>query len=154
MSESDHSLPSMRTRAHFLQAQEVLLVLRAPPPPMPPSPGQPLAVASNPTEGDEVLLAVWPNGSVVALHGHVDLGTGLRTALSQLVAEELDVAMSEVTMIMGDTATAPNQGPTIASASIQIHGAVLRQAAAQARAHLLGASIQNLKTIYRVASGL
>ena len=145
MSESDHSLPSMRTRAHFLQAQEVLLVLRAPPPPMPPSPGQPLAVASNPTEGDEVLLAVWPNGSVVALHGHVDLGTGLRTALSQLVAEELDVAMSEVTMIMGDTATAPNQGPTIASASIQIHGAVLRQAAAQARAHLLGQASKILK---------
>ena len=141
MSSSDR----LRTRADFLQAQEVLLVLREPPPPMPASPGQPLAVGANPLEGDEVLLAVWPDGSVIALHGHVDLGTGLRTALSQLVAEELDVAISQVTMIMGDTATAPNQGATIASASIQIHGAVLRQAAAQARAYLLAQASNTLK---------
>jgi nicotinate dehydrogenase subunit B len=145
MSASEYTRPATRTRVDFLQAQEVLLVLRATPPPMPASPGQPLAVGSNPLEGDEVLLAVWPDGSVVALHGHVDLGTGLRTALSQLVAEELDVAMSQVTLIMGDTATVPNQGPTIASASIQIHGAVLRQAAAQARAFLLAQAANTLK---------
>jgi len=145
MSSSDRTRSPTRTRADFLQAQEVLLVLREPPPPMPASPGQPMAVGSNPLEGDEVLLAVWPDGSVVALHGHVDLGTGLRTALTQLVAEELDAAMSQVTMIMGDTATTPNQGATIASASIQIHGAVLRQAAAQARAYLLAQASNTLK---------
>lgn len=131
-------------RRDFLQAPEVLLVLREPPPPPPVVPGQPLAVPSNPLEGDEVLLAVWPDGSVTGLHGHVDLGTGLRTALTQLVAEELDVGMARVTLVMGDTAMAPNQGPTIASASIQIHGAVLRQAAAQARAYLLGQAAQRL----------
>lgn len=135
----------LRTRADFLQSQEVLLVLREPSAPLPASPGQPLAVGANPLEGDEILLAVWPNGSVIALHGHVDLGTGLRTALTQLVAEELDVAMSQVTMIMGYTACAPNQGATIASASIQVHGAVLRQAAAQARAYLLAQAASTLK---------
>ena len=41
-------------------------------------------------------------------------------------------------MVLGDTAMAPNQGPTIASASIQITAVPLRQAAAQARAFLLG----------------
>ena len=129
----------------LLQAHEVLLILRAPPPAPAPVPGQPLSVASNPLEGDEVLLAVWPDGTATGLHGHVDLGTGLRTALSQLIAEELDVSMSQVSLIMGNTAAAPNQGPTIASASIQIHGAVLRQAAAQAREYLLIQASQRLQ---------
>lgn len=139
-------MSSMRptSRTELLQAPEVLLVLREAPPAAPAIPGQPLAVASNPLEGDEVLLALWPDGSVTGLHGHVDLGTGLRTALTQLVAEELDVEITKITMVMGDTATAPNQGPTIASASIQIHGAILRQAAAQARAYLLTQAAKRL----------
>ena len=39
-------------------------------------------------------------------------------------------------MLLGDTARAPNQGPTIASATLQIAAAPLRQAAAQARVWL------------------
>ncbi|MEF7614983.1 molybdopterin cofactor-binding domain-containing protein [Aquincola sp. MAHUQ-54] len=124
-------------RAGYHAAPGVLLVTREPPPPAPPSPGQPAAVPANPAEGVEILIAVWDDGSVTALHGHVDLGTGLRTSLAQLAAEELDVALDRVTMVMGSTGSAPNQGATIASASIQVHGAPLRQAAAQARAWLV-----------------
>ena len=127
----------LRTRRDFLQATGVLVVTRDPPPPPPPAPGQPPSVPANPAEGVEVLLSVWEDGEVIALHGHVDLGTGIRTALAQIVAEELDVPMSRVQMVLGDTARAPNQGPTIASASIQIHAVPLRQAAAQARAFLV-----------------
>jgi nicotinate dehydrogenase subunit B len=94
-------------------------------------------VPGNPAEGVEILLAVWDDGSVTALNGHVDLGTGIRTALSQLVADELDVALSEVHTVLGSTALAPNQGATIASATLQIHAVPLRAAAAQARAWLL-----------------
>ena len=125
-----------RSRADFHAAQGVLLVVRAPPPAPPPTPGQPPTVPANPAEGDEILLAVWDDGSATALHGHVDLGTGLRTALAQLVAEELDIALDAVHLVMGNTALAPNQGATIASASIQLHAAPLRAAAAQARAWL------------------
>ncbi len=124
-----------RNRAELHAATGVLLVTRAPPPAVP-TPGQPPAVAGNPAEGPEILLAVWDDASVTALHGHVDLGTGLRTALAQLVAEELEFDPAAVHMVLGDTALAPNQGATIASASIQIHGAPLRHAAAQARAWL------------------
>ena len=126
-----------RSRAELRAADGVLLVLRTPPPPPPPTPGQPAAVPANPAEGDEVLIAVWDDGSITALHGHVDLGTGIRTALGQIVAEELDVGMDAVCVVLGDTARAPNQGATIASASIQIHGEPLRRAAAQARAWLV-----------------
>jgi nicotinate dehydrogenase subunit B len=127
----------LRTRADFLNATDVLLVVRDPPPANPPAPGQPAAVPGNPAEGVEILLSLWADGRVIALHGHVDLGTGLQTAFAQIVAEELDVQLDQVEVILGDTGTAPNQGPTIASGSIQNHAAPLRAAAAQARQYLL-----------------
>ncbi|MDR7149872.1 nicotinate dehydrogenase subunit B [Hydrogenophaga palleronii] len=144
MSASDR-LATLRTRSDFLQASGVLLITRDPPPPPPPTPGQPAAVPGNPAEGVEVLLSVWDDGEVVALHGHVDLGTGIQTALAQIVAEELDVGMARVRMVLGDTARAPNQGATIASASIQIHAVPLRLAAAQARAFLVARAAQHLQ---------
>jgi nicotinate dehydrogenase subunit B len=122
-----------RTRADFHNAQGVLLVTREPPPAPPPVKGQPAAVPGNPAEGVEILIAVWDDGSVTALNGHVDLGTGIRTALAQIVAEELDVPLACVSMVLGTTSMAPNQGATIASASLQIHAVPLRAAAAQAR---------------------
>ncbi|WP_341887182.1 molybdopterin cofactor-binding domain-containing protein [Variovorax sp. YR752] len=133
-----------QTRAEFLAADGVLLVVRDAPSPPPPAKGQPAFIASNPIEGDEVLLALWDDGSVSALNGHVDLGTGIQTALAQIVAEELDLGMPCVRMMLGDTARAPNQGATIASASIQIHAQPLRLAAAQARAWLLARAAERL----------
>ena len=133
------------SRAGFHAANGVLLIKRKPPLPDCPAPGQPPIVQANPLEGDEVLLAVWDDGSVTALHGHVDLGTGIRTALAQVVAEELDVELSRINIVLGDTASVPNQGATIASASLQIHAAPLRTAAAQARAWLVArASVMNI----------
>ncbi len=133
-----------RTRADYLIAEGVLLVVRPTPPATPPGKGQPPTVPGNPTEGDEVLLAVWDDGSVSALAGHVDLGTGLQTALAQIVAEELDVAIDCVAMALGDTRRSPNQGATIASASIQIHAQPMRIAAAQARGWLLRRAVERL----------
>jgi len=123
-----------RTRAEFLAAEGVLLVVRETPPAPPPAKGQPAFIAGNPAEGDEVLLAVWDDGSASALNGHVDLGTGIQTALGQIVAEELELGMPCVRVMLGDTARAPNQGATIASASIQIHALPLRLA--DGRAHV------------------
>ena len=126
-----------RRRADFRAAAGVLLVLRDPPPPPPPAPGQPPIVAGDPAEGPEVLLCLADDGHAVLLAGHVDLGTGIATAYAQVVAEELDWPLDRVHPVLGDTARAPNQGPTIASTSLQIHAQPLRLAAAQARAWLL-----------------
>ena len=57
------------SRAEFRAARGVLLVLRTPAPPVPPAHGQPPAVLANPAEGDEIVLAVWDDGSVTGLHG-------------------------------------------------------------------------------------
>ena len=125
------------SRCDLRSARGLLLIVREPLPPTAPVPGQPAFVASDPREGLEPLIAVWDDASVTAFHGHVDLGTGLRTALTQIVAEELDVDPSAVHLVMGSTALAPNQGATIASASLQIHAKPLRIAAAQARQWLV-----------------
>jgi nicotinate dehydrogenase subunit B len=135
-----------RSRADFHSAPGVLLVVRDPPPAPPPVKGQPALVAGNPAEGVEILIAVWDDGSVTALHGHVDLGTGIATALAQIAADELDVPLAQLNMVLGDTTRAPNQGATIASASIQIHAVPLRLAAAQARAWLLAEAAERLQT--------
>ena len=91
-----------------------------------------------------LFIAVNDDGYVYAFNGHVDLGTGVRTALAQIVAEELDVALEQVCMMLGDTANTPDQGPTIASATIQIAAIPLRNAAAEARRFLLQRAAQRL----------
>jgi CO/xanthine dehydrogenase Mo-binding subunit len=82
-------------------------------------------------------LAVGADGQVTVYSGKVELGTGVQTALTQIVAEELDVPMSRVMVIQGDTALTPDQGPTTGSLSVQSGGMQLRRAAATARRALL-----------------
>ena len=89
-------------------------------------------------------LAVHKDGSVTMYTGKVDLGTGIRVALPQMVAEELDVALGKVKLIEGDTALTPDQGPTWGSLSIQVAGVQLRQAAATARKALIEMAVQKL----------
>jgi CO/xanthine dehydrogenase Mo-binding subunit len=95
---------------------------------------------------DEVdaFLTVGRDGSVTVFTGKVDLGTGTRTALRQIAAEELDVAFERVRLVEGDTALTPDQGPTWGSLSIQVGGAQIRQAAATARQALIRMAVGRL----------
>ncbi|MDE2378095.1 molybdopterin cofactor-binding domain-containing protein [Bradyrhizobium sp.] len=93
----------------------------------------------------ETFVRITADGSVTAYNGHVDLGTGIRTALGQIVAEELDVSFARVVVVLGDTAVVPNQGATIASETIQITAVPLRKAAAQARHFLIARAAEQLE---------
>src|SRR6266404_903539 len=93
----------------------------------------------------ETFVKITADGSVTAFNGHVDLGTGIRTALGQIVAEELDVSFARVVVVLGDTSVVPNQGPTIASETIQITAVPLRKAAAQARHFLVARAAERLE---------
>jgi nicotinate dehydrogenase subunit B len=104
-----------------------------------------LIVLRTSESGIEPVLCVSADEAIIGFCGHVDLGTGLRTALAQIVAEELDVAAERVDMVLGDTPRVPNQGPTIASDSIQTAAQPLRKAAAQARTVLLEMAAQRLE---------
>lgn len=132
------SLSSPRSKqACLLNNADTLLILRKPALAPKPAPGQPGVVSDYLQSHDDVFVAICAHGKVLAFNGHVDLGTGIQTALSQIVADELDVRVDQVEMILGHTDASPNQGPTIASASIQISAVPLRKAAAQARQILL-----------------
>ena len=93
----------------------------------------------------ETFIRITADGSVTAHNGHVDLGTGIRTALGQIVAEELDVSFARVIVVLGDTSLVPNQGATIASETIQITAVPLRKAAAQARQFLVARAAERLE---------
>ena len=75
----------------------------------------------------------------------VDLGTGVVTALSQIVAEELDVPFRQIHMETGDTSQTIDQAATVGSATIERGGPQLRQAAAAARQELLKLASVNLQ---------
>jgi nicotinate dehydrogenase subunit B len=93
----------------------------------------------------ETFIKITADGTVTAYNGHVDLGTGIRTALGQIVAEELEVSFARVIVVLGDTSRVPNQGATIASETIQITAVPLRKAAAQARQFLLQRAAERLE---------
>jgi CO/xanthine dehydrogenase Mo-binding subunit len=91
-------------------------------------------------------LAVGADGNITVYTGKVELGTGVQTALAQVVAEELDVSFNRVRMVMGDTALCPNQGPTVGSQTMLRASPQLRQAAAEARQALLALAAQALNS--------
>jgi nicotinate dehydrogenase subunit B len=89
-------------------------------------------------------LTITPSNQVTIFVGKVDLGTGSRTALMQMAAEELDVAFNRIEMVMGDTATTPDQWLTAGNLTIFQGGSELRRAAASARRALLERASQRL----------
>jgi nicotinate dehydrogenase subunit B len=91
-------------------------------------------------------LAVAADGTVTMYTSKVDLGTGVVTALSQIVAEELDVPFRSIHMETGDTAQTIDQAATVGSATIAHGGPQLRQAAAAARQVLLRRASAKLRT--------
>ncbi|MBD9578183.1 xanthine dehydrogenase family protein molybdopterin-binding subunit [Pseudomonas sp. PDM23] len=105
--------------------------------------------ATLPLDQVDSFIAIAANGTITAACGHVDLGTGIRTALSQIVAEELNVDIHQVTLLLGDTRYTPDQGPTIASSSLQVSAIPLRRAAAEAREFLMQRAAQVLRTDIR-----
>jgi nicotinate dehydrogenase subunit B len=89
-------------------------------------------------------LRIETDGMVTAFSGKVELGTGVRTALAQIVAEELDVPFERVHMIMGDTSQTPDEGYTAGSMTIISSGSALRNAAAEARRILIEQAADDL----------
>src|SRR5262249_14647017 len=84
-------------------------------------------------------IAIAADGKVTAYTGKCDLGQGMLTAQTQLVAEELSVPPSRVTLIQCDTSVCPDQGTTSGcqSTPTNFNDRNLAQAAATAREALL-----------------
>jgi nicotinate dehydrogenase subunit B len=91
-------------------------------------------------------LAIGADGRVTAYTGKCELGQGIFTTQMQLVAEELSVPLSRVTLIQCDTSVAPDQGTTSGSQSTptNFNEANLAQACATAREALLRLAAERL----------
>ncbi|ADO75764.1 xanthine dehydrogenase family protein molybdopterin-binding subunit [Stigmatella aurantiaca] len=89
-------------------------------------------------------LHLGADGSVTLKTGKVELGQGVLTALGQICADELDVELSRLILVSGDTQRSPNEGPTAGSMSISHGGLAVRHAAAEVRALLLAMASKRL----------
>jgi CO/xanthine dehydrogenase Mo-binding subunit/aerobic-type carbon monoxide dehydrogenase small subunit (CoxS/CutS family) len=103
----------------------------------------PADLAANP------VLARWldfsRDGEITIRTGKVEYGQGIWTALAQVAAEELQVALARVRVDPVSTSTSPDEGVTSGSLSVQNCGPALRQACAQARDLLLAAAAIRLE---------
>ena len=89
-------------------------------------------------------LAFHGDSSVTIYTSKVDVGTGLRMAISQMAAEELGVPVENVSMIEGDTALVPDHGGTGGSTGVPRGDVDVRQAAATARQAILNLAATQL----------
>src|SRR5215510_13683729 len=77
---------------------------------------------------------------ITVFTGKAELGQGIKTALLQVAAEELNVEPGQIEFITADTARTPNEGYTAGSQSMQDSATAIRHAAAQTRELLLAAA--------------
>ncbi len=89
-------------------------------------------------------LRIGADGRVTCFTGKVELGQGIVTSLAQMLAEELDVSLNSVDMVMGDTNLCPWDMGTFGSMSTRFFGPPLREAAAEAKAILIGLASEHL----------
>ncbi len=98
-------------------------------------------------------LRIGEDGRVTCLTGKIEMGQGVMTSLPQMLADELDVSLESVDIVMGDTSLCPWDMGTFGSLTTRVFGPLLRAAAAEARAVLvelaserLGVPADRLKT--------
>jgi CO/xanthine dehydrogenase Mo-binding subunit len=89
-------------------------------------------------------VAIAPDGRATAFFGKMDMGQSLDIAIAQIVAEELDLNVGKVDVVMGDTALTCNQGGASGSTGIFEGAKPLRKAAAEARRLLVEQAAQKL----------
>jgi len=105
-------------------------------------PSLPASLAANPILRDWVDFT--DDGTVTVRSGKVEYGQGVWTALAQVAAEELDVALGRIRVAPVSTSSSPDEGVTSGSRSIEESGGALRQACAQVRATFLAAAAEKL----------
>jgi CO/xanthine dehydrogenase Mo-binding subunit len=104
--------------------------------------------ATGPTAPSPTRIDSWMHieqgGNVRVFTGKLEIGMGVDTALTQIVAEELDIAPARVSFVLADTLSTTDQGGVGGSTSISLGARPLRNAAASARAALLNLASRRL----------
>jgi nicotinate dehydrogenase subunit B len=104
-----------------------------------PSGGQELPADFN------AFLRIGADGRVTCFTGKIEMGQGIVTSLAQMLADELDVHLDAVDMVMGNTDLCPWDMGTFGSRTTRFFGPPLREAAAEARAILIQLASEHLR---------
>jgi nicotinate dehydrogenase subunit B len=89
-------------------------------------------------------LQVLEDNRVRVLTGKLELGQGIRTAVAQVAAEELNMDMNQVEVLVAETGQTPDEGYTAGSNSIEMSALAIRYAAAAAHKLLLDEAAKKL----------
>jgi nicotinate dehydrogenase subunit B len=105
--------------------------------------GFPISLLNNPELDSWIHINT--DGTVTVLTGKVEIGQGIKTALAQIAAEELEVSLERIRMATTDTDQSPDEGLTVGSMSLETSGHAIRIAAAEARHILLSIAYEELE---------
>ncbi len=89
-------------------------------------------------------LRVKEDGRVDCYTGKIEMGQGVITSLAQTLADELEVSIDQVDMVMGDTELCPYDAGTWGSMTTRFFDPLLRAAAAEARMVLIELAAEKL----------
>jgi len=89
-----------------------------------------------------VFVSIAPSGAVTLVAPNSEMGQGIKTSLPMIIAEELDVAWEQVTVVQGDLNPAYGRQFSVGSGSTVANYMAMRRAGAAARAVLVEAAAQ------------
>ncbi|UCG46572.1 MAG: molybdopterin-dependent oxidoreductase, partial [Phycisphaerales bacterium] len=90
-------------------------------------------------------LRIGPDGRVTCFTGKIEMGQGVITSLAQMLADEINIGLDTVDMVMGDTSLCPWDMGTFGSMSTRFFGPPLRAAGAEAMRVLLELAAEKLQ---------
>jgi CO/xanthine dehydrogenase Mo-binding subunit/aerobic-type carbon monoxide dehydrogenase small subunit (CoxS/CutS family) len=113
------------------------------PQPRPPSRDLPYTLAQTPDL--DAWVRVNTDGTITLFTGKAELGQDIRTSVAMIGAEELDVSLERMRVVMADTAQTPDEGYTVGSMSLETTGNAMRYAAAEVRQMALAVAHEELQ---------
>ena len=104
---------------------------------------EPFVVAPIADFAPNVFVSIAPSGAVTLIAPNSEMGQGIKTSLPMIIAEELDVAWEQVTVVQGDLNPAYGRQFSVGSGSTVANYVAMRRAGAAARAVLVEAAAQS-----------
>lgn len=89
------------------------------------------------------------NDMIEILASNTDIGQGLKTTFSKIVAKVLEIPMEQIKIVNPDTDRVPNSGPTVASRSLMIVGKLLERAAGKLKEQWKRGEYQEIEEHYQ-----
>jgi CO/xanthine dehydrogenase Mo-binding subunit len=96
-----------------------------------------------------VALQKTADDKVEILTANTDMGQGIKTTFSKIVAHELNIPIEQIFIKNPDTSEVPDSGPTVASRSLMTVGELLRRAAIHLRESWISGKEQRVEEHYK-----